>query len=137
MMVSGINHITLSVKDIDESFVFYYKTLGFCPVAKWPEGAYLLAGDIWIALVVDRDTRQNPLPEYTHIAFTVTADDFQAFSRQIEASGAKIWQKNSSEGESLYFVDPNGHKFEIHASNIETRIKTAKENPWSGLEFFI
>lgn len=136
-MVTGVNHITLSVVDIDGSFAFYSEVLGFRPIAEWPKGAYLLAGDMWIALAMDENIRRSILPEYTHIAFTVTSNDFQVLSDRIRFSGARIWQQNSSEGESLYFADPNGHKLEIHASDLENRIRTAKENPWEGLRFFV
>jgi hypothetical protein len=56
--------------------------------------------------------------------------------QRIKASGATIWQDNWTEGDSLYFVDPNGHKLEIHCSDLATRLKSAHENPWDGLVFF-
>jgi len=136
-MIIGINHITLSVKDVAESFGFYTQILCFKPVAKWPKGAYLLAGDLWICLFLDQNIRESKLPEYTHIAFTISEKDFNTMSERIKKSGADIWQENRTEGDSLYFVDPNGHKLEIHASDLETRLKISKENPWDGLEFFI
>jgi catechol 2,3-dioxygenase-like lactoylglutathione lyase family enzyme len=137
MMITGINHITLSIKDVEQSFAFYTQVLGFRPVARWPQGAYLLAGDLWVALVLDERVRAAGLPEYTHIAFTVAPEDFAALSERIGAAGAPIWQQNRTEGDSLYFLDPNGHKLEIHASDLETRLRTAKESPWAGLEFFV
>ena len=136
-MIKGINHVTLSVKDLAESFGFYTQTLCFRPVAKWSQGAYLLAGDLWICLFLDQNIRESKLPEYTHIAFKVSEKDFIAMSERIKKSGADIWQENRSEGDSLYFADPNGHKLEIHASDLETRLKIYKEKPWDGLEFFI
>jgi catechol 2,3-dioxygenase-like lactoylglutathione lyase family enzyme len=135
-MITGINHITLAVRDAEESFAFYTQVLGFHPVAKWPQGAYLLAGDVWIALVLDPHVREGTLPEYTHVAFTVSAEDMEQLSARIKESGAEIWQENRTEGASFYFVDPNGHKLEIHASDLETRIKTAREDPWEELEFY-
>jgi hypothetical protein len=33
----------------------------------------------------------------------------------------------SGEVQSLYFPDPNGHKLEIHVSDLAARIKSAKE----------
>jgi catechol 2,3-dioxygenase-like lactoylglutathione lyase family enzyme len=135
-MITGINHLTLSVKDLDQSFSFYKDILGLKPVARWPKGCYFLAGDLWVALIVDQNVRENALPEYTHFAFTVFPSDFEPMSRRIIQAGCEIFQENKSEGKSLYFIDPNGHKLEIHASDLETRIKTAKENPWDGLEFF-
>jgi len=136
-VIKGINHITLSVKDVDQSFEFYTQILGFKPVVKWPKGAYLLAGDLWFCLFLDDNTRKSKLPEYTHIAFTISEQNFKIMSERIKKSGAKIWQENRTEGDSLYFVDPNGHKLEIHASSLKARIKRAKINPWDGLEFFV
>jgi catechol 2,3-dioxygenase-like lactoylglutathione lyase family enzyme len=136
-VITGINHITLSIIDVERSFTFYTEVLGFQPIAKWPLGSYLLAGDIWIALVADQHTRQAMLPEYTHIAFAVSAQDIAPLSWRIRASGATIWQENWTEGDSLYFLDPDGHKLEIHASDLATRIATAKAQPWEGLEFFV
>jgi len=126
-MIVGINHITLAVSDIETSFKFYTDILGFTPIQKSSIGAYLLAGDAWIALTMDRNTRRKPLLEYTYIAFTVAQQDFDTMKKRIIQSGAKEWQKNTSEGDSFYFVDPNGHKLEIHASNLETRIESRKQ----------
>lgn len=72
-MITGINHITLAIRDTKEAFVFYTEVLGFRPVARWPTGAYLLAGDLWIVLCEDEAARSQVLPEYTHVAFTVCA----------------------------------------------------------------
>jgi catechol 2,3-dioxygenase-like lactoylglutathione lyase family enzyme len=135
-MITGLNHITLAVRDAEESFHFYTQVLGLRPVARWPKGAYLLAGDVWIALVVDSAAREHVLPEYTHIAFTVSPTDFPSLRRQLQQADVPTWQENRTEGESLYFADPNGHKLEIHASDLATRLKTAHELPWEGLEFF-
>ncbi|BAY48653.1 phosphonate metabolism protein PhnM [Scytonema sp. HK-05] len=136
-MITGINHINLSVKNLEESFQFYQEVLGFQPIAKWKKGAYFLAGDLWFCIFEDENTRDAPLKEYTHIAFTVCEQDFAKISDRIRNSQAKIWQENTSEGASVYFTDPNHHKLEIHASDLATRIKTAKENPYEGMEFFV
>ncbi len=62
--------------------------------------------------------------------------DFPALSERIRQAGAAIWQENWIEGDSLYFLDPNGHKLEIHASDLAARLRSARANPWEGLEFF-
>lgn len=135
-MIKGINHITLSVREIKRSFQFYTAVLGIKPLAKWPQGAYLLAGDMWLALVVDENVRERPLPEYSHIAFTVSPEEFGKMSQQIIQNGTSLWQENKTEGDSLYFLDPDGHKLEIHASDLATRLESARKRPWPGLEFF-
>jgi len=136
-MLSGLNHITLAVRDANESFQFYTEVLLMRPVARWPKGAYLLVGETWIALHQDENTRTGALPEYTHVAFSVSPEDFDAIQSRIRNAGAAIWQENWTEGASLYFLDPNGHKLEIHASDLDARIRSAKASPWDGLEFFV
>jgi catechol 2,3-dioxygenase-like lactoylglutathione lyase family enzyme len=76
-MITGINHLTLSVRDVDRSFRFYVDTLGLKPLARWCRGAYLLAGDLWLCLNLDERTRSSALPEYSHIAFGVPASRFK------------------------------------------------------------
>jgi glutathione S-transferase fosA5 len=133
-MIQGVNHITLAIRDLERSLLFYTAVLRLKPVAQWPQGAYLLAGDVWLALVVDETVRKRPLPEYTHLAFSVAPADFASLSRQIIQANTPLWQENQTEGDSLYFLDPDGHKLEIHASDLETRLKTARERPWPGLK---
>jgi catechol 2,3-dioxygenase-like lactoylglutathione lyase family enzyme len=135
-MIAGINHITLSVHDLSGSVIFYTKILGCKLHAKWDKGAYLSTATLWLCLTVDRHTRDMPLPEYTHIAFHVNSQDFQALTNKIIDSGATIWKDNISEGDSLYFLDPNGHKLEIHTNTLQDRLAACKKSPYSGMEFF-
>lgn len=133
-MIRGINHITLAVRSVEESCSFYVDVLGCRLIARWPEGAYLLVGDAWIALVLDPASRDVPLPECTHIAFSVDAAAFSDFHRRISEVGARIWKDNESEGASLYFVDPNGHKLEVHVGDLASRIDAARNEPWEGFK---
>jgi catechol 2,3-dioxygenase-like lactoylglutathione lyase family enzyme len=134
-MITGISHVTLSVGKLARSYRFYVEVLGCKPIARWPKGAYLTAGNVWIALVVDRHTRSGALPEYTHIAFRLPARAFDAFATRIRASGAEIFQENVTEGRSLYFLDPDGHKLEIHVGDLKSRLASAKKAPWKRLRF--
>ncbi len=69
--VSGLNHITLAVTDPDRSVAFYGDLLGFKLRARWPDGAYLEAGSLWLCLSRDEPARLRPHPDYTHLAFSV------------------------------------------------------------------
>ena len=71
-----------------------------------------------------------PLPEYSHVALTVPAGRFDDTAARIRASGATVWKENESEGASLYFLDPDGHKLEIHAGDWRTRLAAMKQHPW-------
>ena len=53
----------------------------------------------------------------SHLAFSVDAEGFASLSEAIRLSGARFWKENRSEGPSLYFEDPDGHKLEIHVGD--------------------
>ncbi|QNI36405.1 fosfomycin resistance glutathione transferase [Edaphobacter albus] len=135
-MIKGINHITLAVRDLEVSFRFYAEILGMTPRARWYKGAYLEAGGNWICLSLDETTRNSALPEYTHLAFTVEVAEFSAMVEQLQAAGVQRWQENRSPGESFYFLDPNGHKLEIHISNLQDRLKVLVDRPPKDLILF-
>jgi catechol 2,3-dioxygenase-like lactoylglutathione lyase family enzyme len=136
MMITGVNHITLSVHNLKESVEFYQEVLGFKLAAIWDRGAYLLAGDLWLCLTLDTRTRTEALREYTHIALNTKPSDFESLCQQIINSGTVIWKENLSEGDSLYFLDPNGHKLEIHCNTLQDRLEACKKNPYSGMIFY-
>jgi catechol 2,3-dioxygenase-like lactoylglutathione lyase family enzyme len=135
-MISGLNHITLAVHDLEQSFCFYTDVLGLEPIARWYKGAYLLAGTDWLCLTLDPETRPAPLPEYTHIAFSVGAAKFREVVQRLNDAGVTSWQENHSHGDSFYFLDPNGHKLEIHTSDLSSRLAELKRHPPCGLILF-
>lgn len=120
--VTGINHVTFAVRNLNAALSFYHHILGLTLVLQWAEGAYLQAGTAWIALNVDENVAGVLSPSYSHIAFDVTQENFEVLAERILSSGAHIWNENKSEGPSLYFTDPDDHKLEIHASNLNARI---------------
>ena len=135
-MIKGLNHITLSVSDLDRSLAFYCELLGFKRRAVWKNGAYLEAGNIWLALLVDVSTIQTGRADYSHIAFDCDRSSFQQLSNTLANAGYASWQENKSEGDSYYFCDPDGHKLEIHVGDLETRLASMKEEPWAEFKFF-
>lgn len=135
-MITGINHVTLAVRDLERSFSFYTTVPGLKPVAKWARGAYLLAGDGWICLSLDTETRHGPLAEYTHLAFSVDRSAFADCAEAIRSRNVVLWKENRSEGDSLYFLDPDGHKLEIHAGDLQSRLAALRMQPYEGLELY-
>ena len=135
-MISGLNHITLSVSNLEKSFDFYTKVLGCQPIAKWKRGAYLLAGEFWLCLSLDDSNLNRQSLEYTHIAFSILSQDFDRTKERLINLGVKQWKKNTSEGESIYILDPDNHKLELHVGDLWTRIEATKKNPYEEMEFF-
>lgn len=136
-MITGINHVTLAVSELERSFAFYVNVVGLKPVVKWARGAYLEAGEDWICLSLDSQTFPGPKAEYTHLAFSVDPAAFKDCADAIRLHNPIIWKDNKSEGDSLYFLDPDGHKLEIHSGDLATRLAALKEHPYDGLEVYV
>lgn len=135
-MVQSLNHVTLAVRDLHVSFSFYTEMLGLRPAARWYKGAYLLAGKDWICLSLDTKCRIEPLPEYTHLAFSVSVEEFASTVTQLREAGVIAWQENHSPGESFYFLDPDGHKLEIPCVNLHSRLESFLKAPPKDLVLF-
>lgn len=132
-MISGFNHLTLAVTDLDISCRFYTDILGLKLKARWNNGAYLLAGDLWICL--SKDTA-DPASDYTHYAFSIEAGQLDLWRDKFIASGVTQWKDNRSEGNSIYFLDPDGHKLELHVGDLNSRLSAIADQPYDGLQLF-
>jgi catechol 2,3-dioxygenase-like lactoylglutathione lyase family enzyme len=126
--ITGLNHLTLAVRDLDRSVAFYSELLGFSLHWRGPASAYLEAGTFWLALVVDEQTRSTPLPEYTHAAFTVAASTLPLLAGKLARAGSVSWQKAETP-DSFYFLDPDGHKLELHSGDLRGRLKSRTAPP--------
>jgi catechol 2,3-dioxygenase-like lactoylglutathione lyase family enzyme len=135
-LLIGLNHLTLAVSDLERSFAFYEDLLGFRPAAIWDTGAYLSLGGLWLCLSLDgkRDPRQAS--GYTHYAFDIAQDAFGGFRQRLLDAGVVEWRRNSSEGDSFYFLDPDGHQLEAHVGNLTSRLAECRAAPYAGMRFF-
>ena len=72
-MITGFNHLTVAVSDLDRSFEFYVDVLGFKPEGRWDRGAYLSARNLWLCLSLEPTSPSN---DYTRYAFSIDEDRF-------------------------------------------------------------
>jgi len=121
-MITGLNHITLAVSDLARSVAFYRDVLGAVVEANWPTGAYIQLGQVWICLSLDERAAEQPRSDYTHIAFSVESEDLSRIEAVFHTNEVVIWKENRSEGDSIYFLDPDGHKLELHVGTLKTRL---------------
>lgn len=61
-MITSINHITFSARDLNESITFYRDFLGMKLHVFWDTGAYLTAGETWLCLSLGEP---KPAMDYT------------------------------------------------------------------------
>ncbi|MBF4177401.1 FosA family fosfomycin resistance glutathione transferase [Lelliottia nimipressuralis] len=137
-MLQSLNHLTLAVSNLQTSVAFWRDLLGLSLHAQWDTGAYLTCGELWLCLSFD-ETRDYVPPnesDYTHYAFSVAPADFESFSHRLEQAGVTVWKSNKSEGASFYFLDPDGHKLELHAGDLAARLAACREKPYAGMQFY-
>ncbi|NDO81041.1 glutathione transferase [Citrobacter sp. NCU1] len=137
-MLKGLNHLTLAVSDLHCSIGFYHDLLGLPVHAIWDNGAYLSCGDLWLCLSLDSARQYISLQDsdYTHYAFSIEDADFDAFARKLADAGTIMWKQNKSAGESIYFLDPDGHKLEVHSGDLQQRLTACRKSPYKGMRFF-
>ena len=129
-MLQGLNHITFAVRDIKRSVSFYRDILGCELHVSWDHGAHLTLGDCWLCLSLDPTS--SPSEGYSHVAFSIDAESFSSFQQALAEQGVEFWKHNVSEGDSVYFVDPDGHRLEAHVGNLESRLRAIRAQPYGG-----
>jgi catechol 2,3-dioxygenase-like lactoylglutathione lyase family enzyme len=105
-VLTGINHITLAVRDLARSVKFYREVLDLRLAAVWTTGAYLTAGELWVCLSLDDQKAASPGPDYTHYAFSISQSNFMLFVERLRSQGIEEWKDNQSEGDSVYSSIP-------------------------------
>jgi catechol 2,3-dioxygenase-like lactoylglutathione lyase family enzyme len=135
-MLTGLNHLTLAVHDLQRSVAFYRDLLAFRLAAQWNAGAYLELGELWLCLTLDASDRPGATQGYTHYALSIAQPEFDTFCASLRASGMVEWQRNRSEGDSFYFLDPDGHQLEAHVGTLASRLEKCRRNPYEGMVFF-
>lgn len=130
MAVTGLNHITLAVSDLDRSQAFYVGLLGAALRATSDKSVYLELGAVWLCLEWARTI--TPRADDSHIAFSCKPSDFERLSQEISAQ-ALLWKENRSEGASIYFLDPDGHRLELHQGDLDSRLAHYRAHPGKGV----
>ena len=77
-----------------------------------------------------------PAVDYTHYAFSLGEVDFPHFVQRLKAANVQQWRDNRSEGASFYFLDPDGHKLEVHVGDLASRLAACRFKPYSGMRFY-
>lgn len=134
-MLTGLNHLTLAVRSLEKSLVFYQQLLGMQCHASWETGAYLSCGELWLCLSYDKHAGVRRR-DYTHYALSINEADFSNMVCRLETAGVTCWKDNRSEGQSFYFLDPDNHQLELHVGSLVSRLEACRVKPYQQMVFY-
>jgi|GEM_PF-5260752 len=90
------------------------------------ESLTFISDELWLALNVEEGIPRTEIQQsYTHLAFSIKETELEAAYKKLLKHNCLLEGRKSHAGNmnSLYFQDPDVHKFEFHTGTLENRLK--------------
>lgn len=129
----GINLTTLTCSNLPKSVAFYRNVLGATLKAEWSCGAQFVLGGL--CLWLKSAPKVIPCVSGAYITLYCAEATFEHTANHI-AETSKQWRKDDSGSASLYFLDPDGHKFKLRTDRIQSHLAHAKQSQPNSLHIY-
>lgn len=139
VLVKGLNHLLFSVSNLEVSIEFYQNVFDAKLLVKGRSTAYFDLNGIWLALNEEKEISRDEIHHsYTHIAFSIEETEFDQMYDKLKKGNVNLLSgrpRDKKDKKSIYFTDPDGHKFEFHTGTLQDRMEYYKKEK-THMEFF-
>ena len=129
MVLEGIDHVAVGVRDIEQSVKWYTEVLG---LERLHEGAwdgvptFIGKGNTGLALFPARPDAKSTSSSHRelrmlHLAFRADWENFVAAQRELKKRGIEFEFQDHEISHSIYFRDPDGHQLEITTYELDRK----------------
>jgi catechol 2,3-dioxygenase-like lactoylglutathione lyase family enzyme len=111
---SGMSHVSLPCRDIEESKIFYANVMGGELVHETQGFVEFRIEDIILGLSEQPQGWTDPEAEYPHYAFYISGPNFELMKSWLDSYGVPNYPYRRGDTALIYFRDPSGNLFELY-----------------------
>jgi catechol 2,3-dioxygenase-like lactoylglutathione lyase family enzyme len=111
---SGMSHLSLPCRDLEESKIFYGQVMGGELVHEIQGFVEFRIADIIVGLSEEPQGWTDPEAEYPHYAFYISGPNFELMKEWLDSYGVPNYPWRRDDTALMYFRDPSGNLFELY-----------------------